>query len=82
MSSDLWEICARFVDRPTEKAKARGTFQASVALDLDLQCEADGVPHEHHVNVLGWPDSGSKDKLKNIQQKLAAAMTGRLEPRP
>jgi len=79
-SMDLWSICTQHVDRPDRKAKARGTFPAATLLDLELHCDPDGKPHTHHVNVLGWPDS--KDRIKILQQKIAAAMSEHLETRP
>lgn len=83
-SAELWEICAKHVDDQaiSRAAKARGTCAASVMINQGLYFDPDGKPHPRHVNVIGWPDSTpeSKHKLKNIQQKIAAAMT--LEVRP
>jgi hypothetical protein len=83
-SAEMWEICGKHVDNPMilRIAKARGTCAASVMIGQGLRFDPDGKPHPRHVNVVGWPRSerGPKHKLKNIQQKIAAAMT--LEVRP
>lgn len=83
-SSDMWDICTKHFDNLSipRIAKARGTCAASVMIDQGLCFDPDGKPHPRHVNVIGWPDPTRepKDKLKNIQQRIAAAMT--LEIRP
>lgn len=81
-SEELWAICAQHVDDVAAKriATARGTCPASAIVDEGLAFDPDGKPHERHANVIGWPAPESKDKLKNIQQRIAAAMA--LEMRP
>lgn len=81
-SSELWAICAAHIDDLASQrtAKARGTCLAADICKERLTFDADGRPHRRHANVVGWPAGGSKDILKNMQQKIAGAM--RLELRP
>jgi hypothetical protein len=58
--------------------KARGSCLAQKVLESALSFDADGTPHARHANVIGWPIP--KHEWKNIQQKIADAMT--LEVRP
>jgi hypothetical protein len=81
-SDELWEICEKYVDSPGDLrcAKARGTCQARILMDLNLTFEADGKPHYRHANVIGWP-AVAKHELKSMQQKIAPAMTLELRPK-
>lgn len=58
--------------------KARGSCLAQKVFESSLSFDADGIPHARHANVIGWPMP--KHEWKNIQQKIADAMT--LEVRP
>ena len=76
----LWAICAAHVDDQANNRvmKARGTCKAEAMLSCALSLEADGMPHARHANLIGWPVP--KHAWKNIQQKIADAMS--LEIRP
>lgn len=56
-------------------AKARGECAAAAMIAEGLSFDADGKPHPRHANVVGWPALADKHKIKNIQQKIAAAMS-------
>lgn len=73
-ASEIWDICAKYVDDHSVSriAKARGTCVANSMVLEGLSFDPDGDPHPRHVNVIGWP--GAKHEQKNIQQKIAATM--------
>jgi len=74
LPAQIWEICNRFVDNHSAHrlAKARGFCRAEIPIREGLSFDPDGEPHPQHANIVGWP--AEKHELKNVQQKIAAAM--------
>ena len=66
---DLKVSDLRNIEITNEKREIVGTY--------DLYVEPDGIPHERHANILGWPDFGNCEREREEHRKIAAVLKKR-----
>ena len=69
--AEIWQIGLKYVASQSRSVKARADLLASDILSTgyngkNLAIDADGKPHIHHANIIGWPDERSQKLLLAI----------------
>ena len=67
--SEIWTLGDEYVTklhRDRLPVLARGDLKAEKVIEEALQIDPDPNPHEHHANIVNWPDELEQRQMKAV----------------